>query len=226
MTYKIFDITTEPQPMRLPTNPVRKRVIAGLNSWRPSSDWTKDPVTDAQLLIRECQRLVPYVTVMCRNLAEQDILRRVDSNYREHLSSCLYSLNKNLKQWLMSSPYLKENPYNRPVPIKYELQSDGSTMVTFTTKEMYWTNLNNVEEKEIPRIRAGMIGPSGRVSLFCNFDLIGLKQLYPNLLANNSKSTNELDGFMHRWGNPYNTVALKGSSKADGYALIYPTREK
>ncbi|HEY6950636.1 MAG TPA: hypothetical protein VI146_08515 [Nitrososphaeraceae archaeon] len=194
--------------MRLPNNPVRKRIISGFLGWTPDSPWANNSLKDAELLVRECQKLIPYVTVMYRNLIEQDNLRKVDMRYREWLSKCCYETAFKLRDWLMQSPYLQDKER-----VSYTFKN------IFAGPEELVKKSTAATEQPAEKIGYGYMNLYNPIIQY-DFNRSTLRAHYPNLFANNSKAPTELSAFVLRWGHPNNKVTFI-KQQPQSFALIF-----
>src|SRR5258705_13923533 len=90
-----------------PSNPIRRNIINKLFSWQPTREWESDPIKDAQILVYECQKLLPYLVVLHHRMANPVMLRNKDYIFDDCLLGSLEPLALSIRKWIFSCPSLQ-----------------------------------------------------------------------------------------------------------------------
>jgi len=187
--------------MHKPANPIRRNVINQVLNWHPAQEWENDPMRNANILIKECQNLLPYVTVIYHNMAESFVVREYDETFHGCLRTCLPILSEKLRVWLLSCPYLQK-------PEPRIIDEHGNVIIN-------------------SKIRYGYLGDGGRTPKVTNhFELNSLSGGYPNWFGTKIKAVrvSDIAHFINQWGDPFAAVSQRGKSKEDRYAFVYSNR--
>lgn len=190
--------------MYKPRNPLRRQIIDYIFTWTPQRKWTGDPMMDADILVKECQGLLPYIVVAYHRLQNKVPLRTKDYVFENCLGEVIPVLSRKMREWLLSSPYLQKT-----IPVKFD-PINGS--VIFDTK-----------------IRYGYIDGHRRPAPVTHFEishLVGQYRYWLDPKTLREPRISDIFNFVRTWGGPENVISLRGKTKEDKYAFIANSRSQ
>lgn len=185
--------------MLLPHNNLRRHIVKWLADWQPQKKWVDDMMVDANILVEECQRLLPYVTPAYNKIMSKPKARRYDRSFEDILKDQeIPALMLRLRDWLLSCPFVKS-----PFPLKF--------------------NPMTGDAEPTAKIRYGSLDSRGTPVPAMFFELTALQSNYRYWLGPNGMRegrVSELYTFVGVWGRPDNIVIPKGRSTAERYAYV------
>lgn len=184
--------------MRRPANNLRRHIVDWLINWSPQAKWTGDMMQDAAILVGECQRILPYITVMYHRLQNKVSLRDQDYTFEDGLRYALPYLSINMRKWLFSSPYLQA-----PVPTIY---NSVEGRYELTTKIRY----GYLDGHRSPNVTSHLELSALQSQFRYWFDPKGIREA----------RVGDLFTFVKIWGHPENILSLRGRAAADRYAFV------
>lgn len=185
--------------MPLPRNNLRRHIVKWLIDWQPQKKWTNDMMIDANILVEECQRLLPYVTPAYFRITAKPKSRNHDRSFEDILrDDVIPALMIRMREWLLTCPFVKA-----PFPLKF--------------------NPTTGDAEPTSKIRYGALDSRGTPAPSMYFELTSLQSNYRYWLGPNGireARISDLYNFVGVWGRPDNIVIPKGRSIAERYAYV------